>query len=501
MTRFRQTQSRSRMGQLAAGILAGVVLAVGGPALAADFDFSSLIARVPADANTLVLIDAEGVLNSPIAQREGWRKKQTDAYLAQTIFLPPSARFLVLAAELDLQDNLRPVWELGLINLTGTPDLISIARAQQGSLETVAGKQVVLTGRGRYIARLGDHDVAAYSPANRQSFARWLRSAEKSGSLRLSEYLQLATAHIRTDAQIVLAMDLADTIDPAAAAETLPELEIVQKREANVEQIAAILGELQGVTLSIEFGDKPVGTLRVSSRKDLSGLGSIARPLLLEVLSKLGAGVEDFSDWKVTMGSTSFSLKGELSEPGMRRIFSILEVPRGDFSGESTASESDEMSVKAATSKKYFEALRKLMDDLQKTLKDTRDNHAVWMERYARKIDDLPILNVDEDLLTYAGNVSNSFRYQALTRRRAGITMGTRAKQTGYSTRYAYARNPYTGYGRYAYSTTKDQPDRTKIRREEMAKASEVRFSEWKQIEDGMVALRRTLTERYQIEF
>lgn len=79
--------------------------------------------------------------------------------------------------------------------------------------------------------------------------------------------------------------------------------------------------------------------------------------------------------------------------------------------------------------------------------------------------------------------------------------MGTRAKQTGYSTRYAYARNPYTGYGSYAYATVKDQPDRTKIRREEMAKASEVRFSEWKQIEDGMVALRRTLTERYQIEF
>jgi len=43
--------------------------------------------------------------------------------------------------------------------------------------------------------------------------------------------------------------------------------------------------------------------------------------------------------------------------------------------------------------------------------------------------------------------------------------------------------------------------DANAIRALEKGSAKGVQFSEWKQIEDGLVAIRRAMTERYQVEF
>ena len=43
-------------------------------------DFSSLVRRVPADANAVVLIDSGRLLDSPIAVRGGWKKKYMADY-------------------------------------------------------------------------------------------------------------------------------------------------------------------------------------------------------------------------------------------------------------------------------------------------------------------------------------------------------------------------------------------------------------------------------------
>ena len=85
----------------------------------------------------------------------------------------------------------------------------------------------------------------------------------------------------------------------------------------------------------------------------------------------------------------------------------MLELPSTKFSTlkdelpDTPSSSSPSEASKAAASKTYFKSIAVLIEDLRKTLGDTRDNHAVWMERYGRKVDALPILNVDETLLAW----------------------------------------------------------------------------------------------------
>ena len=44
-------------------------------------------------------------------------------------------------------------------------------------------------------------------------------------------------------------------------------------------------------------------------------------------------------------------------------------------------------------------------------------------------------------------------------------------------------------------------PERAQIRLEEHVNAAQVKISEMKQIKDGMVQIRRAMTERYNAEF
>lgn len=86
----------------------------------------------------------------------------------------------------------------------------------------------------------------------------------------------------------------------------------------------------------------------------------------------------------------------------------------------------------------------------------------------------------------------------------AALRGGVREAQPVYQS-YSYgagAVGPYGSYGGYSFSgTVRVSPDRAQIRIEEHANATQVRIAEMKQIEDGMVQIRRAMTERYNIEF
>src|SRR4051794_15276361 len=83
------------------------VMVTAGPALA---DFKSLVARVPGDANALVLIDVQQVLNSSVAVRENWKGKMDAAGAERPRFLPPGATRVAMAALIDPLDE-GSIWE------------------------------------------------------------------------------------------------------------------------------------------------------------------------------------------------------------------------------------------------------------------------------------------------------------------------------------------------------------------------------------------------------
>jgi len=490
------------------------------PGMAAQ-PFDELLRRVPPGANAIVIMDVERCLSCSMATKEKWHDKRESAYVDRPIILPPEADNIVLAAQLDPMADMEARWELAVMQLHEPIAIRSIARAEGGYVDTVNGLESAWTPSNAYFVKLDDRHLGMMYPANRQFVSRWSTYGTENQEIRISPYLRSAADAFEDSGQIMMAIDLRDMPQEHRIRERLADSPVIPDKLKNDDTLiddalVDAVTSIQGIVLNVDIDSKARGRMRVDFASDISILKPFAKPLVLEVMDKMGAVIIDFNDWKVTVEDMSIVMEGDLSADGLRRIFSILEVPTAKFSSLSDQTAAPSSSQQPATeevigrvSKSYFGSIETLMKDLRSNLKPNNGSHAVWFERYARKIDRLPILNVDEVLLEFGAQVGESFRTIAYARRGASAKRGIQntATQKAYS---SYGTRNYGRYGRSGYGrgyrggggtsrTASNQ--RMTIRAQTDATANKVRYSEWNELENGMAGMRKTMTQKYKIEF
>ena len=254
-----------------------------------------------------------------------------------------------------------------------------------------------------------------------------------------------------------------------------------------------------GITIGLTVDKDRTGQVALDFGKDADALKPILNKLVDAVLQRVGASTDEFTEWKWTVKGSRVTGTGPISPGSGRRLLSILEPPSITQVMSAASSEAPSDNKVGKTSQKYCKSIQVLLDDLSKTLHKTKDNHALWFERYGRKIDDLPKLNVDPDLLDFSAKVSSSLRYQGQVQRMSNIQAGTRTVQSGAN--YASGAGYVGPYGAYGWYKGVNSQAADTIQAEQNQAAKQVRFSEWKQIEDGLADIRRTMTEKYQLEF
>lgn len=464
------------------------------PACGAD----DLIQRIPSGANALMVIDVSSLESSPLAQAQGWAKKHEAAFVERPMMLPPEATRIVLGSQLNFASEMNVEWQVAAMNLVEPLSLRSIARAEGGYLDKIAKADCVWVPSDAYFVSLEPKQLGVVFPANRQLASRWTQDLT---SGVLSNYLSTANRQVDKTNQIVMAVDLRDVPQPHRLREHLKSSPATNALSSKLDAIETLVLGIQGVTLRVAVGQSAKGTLRVDFSDSPAVLGAQAKPLVLEALDNFGAKLPGLDQWTAKIELRSIVLEGTFSTDALRRVFSLLELPSTKFSTlkdelPDTPSESSSASpaAKAAASKAYFKGVSVLIEDLRKTLGDTRDNHAVWMERYARKVDALPVLNVDDDLLAWGARVGETFRVMALAERSGGLKSGVRKSSVYGNYQYAYDSNGYTNF-------RSNQSVKAQIDTEEKAQAKAVRFNNWKEIEDATAAIRKEMTKRYQTEF
>ncbi len=186
-------------------------------------------------------------------------------------------------------------------------------------------------------------------------------------------------------------------------------------------------------------------------------------------------------------------------------MFSIVELPTAKFSmlkDEGDAPEEVNESLIRESSLTYYRATDVLLKDLKRELRGNKASSAI-MERYARRIDRMPILHVDDDLLDYGSNLAETLRVIALSKRQGGIQSGVGTAGMGgggysnYSYGYGYSGNRGDRYAGARASAA----DRTTIKSQAMAESKNVRVEGAKLIADATAQIRRHMTQKYQVEF
>jgi hypothetical protein len=113
---------------------------------------------------------------------------------------------------------------------------------------------------------------------------------------------------------------------PERLEERMSQSAVLQDRSIDHRAAAEALADLRGLTLGARVTKRVHGVLRIDFDRDITVLADVAKPLFLETLGEAGAAIDEFADWDVNVSEKRISLEGDLTQDGLRRLFSFLEI-------------------------------------------------------------------------------------------------------------------------------------------------------------------------------
>lgn len=485
-------------------------------------ELSQILRYVPTDANALLIVNAKKVFESEVGRDQAWKQAYEKNYAVTPVLMPPDAQLFVLGARINYE-AFAPQWEVAVADLANPPTVQAIVEKSRGTPDEIAGLQAVETLRDLYIVSLGGSMFSARRPANRQAVAQWLRDAQSRQAPMLSTYLTEQAKYPETvGTEIILALDLHDLIRPADVLKAMQASPVVGEAAIQPQQVADVLGSIRGITLGVRVTNRIYGKLKVDFENDAAPLSAIAQPLLVELASEAGAMLEEFSEWKAAVAGKSLTWEGELTRPGLRQLFSFLELdatPINNAPQQASAESAVEESNKPYLTKQYFDAVQKDLNDLSHEKGAVSYGQiGLWFDKYAKRIEKMPTLYVDDDMVDYGMWVAQELRDATAAIQGVGIRSGARAAQVTPNvagTAVAGGYGPYNQYGVYGYGwrpygggyaamqwEVQDvSSQRRAIRAEERAKGSTQARDIMAEIRTETQKVRRQMTERYKMEF
>jgi hypothetical protein len=491
-------------------------------AFAAD-EFQDLVNQIPRSANAVVLLNMEKAKNSPLGIKENWKSKIEKAFEAGLFRVPPQATRFVLASEIDFEFK-EPLWEVAIIDVNENFSMEKIAEKRQGTTDTIENLPAIALPNDTYLVQLGPKTLGAMAPANRQTVVRWIREIRKPSPQPLSPYLQKAAVFSdKTGSEIIMAIDLDGMMSFKRVGKYLKSKQKeLDEWGANLIDVTNLLSEIQGMRIGVRIGDPSSAMVAVDLRGDATPIKSFAKPLFLQILSDLGASSDNLNSWTAQAKKNEISLAGKLDRSGLRRLLSVVDAPAIDDDAVANSSEvspGELPAVQAKAAREHFRAVTEMFDDLKDDMKSSRNlaSTQLWFDKYAKRIERLPVLNVDPELLDYSAFVASQLRKASLASKTMGIQSGVRQAQitTADVAPYAVGTSRWGRYGYYGgYGGARGyavydrgaemkavESERRVVRAEEKAVAA----TDIQQLRQDIIAattdMRRKMTQKYKVEF
>jgi len=264
---------------------------------------------------------------------------------------------------------------------------------------------------------------------------------------------------------------------------------------ASVQGFRIIIGRknLDECIISMDFGSSPVYFLPA------------AKDFFVEMMSRNSSTVLEASKWVASMDGNTIAFRGTVSVETIDQLLGVYTIQRqaaniataGLEPLEDTTSES----VKLEATKNYFAKSTNLINRVQDYSAKNTGERAQWNGHMARRIDELPTLNVDPDLVNFGVKVAEGLRGNMVALQETNIKVGAAAAvdgaggpQVGYSSGY----NGYGGYGGYYYNDS-NSPYKYNAVAQAQGNYS---YKELIAAIDTLEAeVRRKMTDKYKVQF
>jgi len=474
----------------------GIVAALSwsGRCEAAEESWQPLMDRAPADANVLLMVHADKVRSSGFAKTSGWNSAEAATGGMRSLLHRDEVRRAVFAARLNLGD-LSPNWEPGVIETKSAVTLTSFAAEVRSPHEMLGATTAVRLPIDAYLLQFSPQMLGLLGPADRQKAVQWARSSAR--NLESAYLTKIAEFPETVGTEIMLGIDLTDAADVNRVRSTFAESPVLREAKIDPGTAAQIVPSIQGMALGVRVLDQASGMIRIDFAADPSALSAVMKPLLLERLAARGLMIEDFRSWTPDIQGKTVYVGGKLTPVGLSLLLSLVEpeLPSNEVAAASSGpalTSGTPATVMVEKSRQHFMKTKNLITEVRFPSSDLKIVSAgafgAWIDRQARRIDMLPILDVDPELLDYSQGVAQSLRVTAGKQRGATISASASSNR----------RTRYTDYNNQTYVTESENQIQSRM---ETAAANLSHVEVMRMIDDETAAIRRRLTERYRVEF
>jgi len=446
------------------------------------------------NANAIIFFNVNQVMNSPLATSQNWKEDFDKAYASGLVAVPPATGQLMISSELDIS-TWKPNLTTAVFELNEAFGLNVVGRQYAGVPDTIGNQASLLLSQGVYVIQAGERRAAVISSGNRQVVSRWLQNAAKPSADALTDYLQAAAARVKIS-DIVLAIDLQNAFPLAVIESKLKSSPLFAKQtDEERSATARLLHSLKGLTLEVIVKQVADSRLVVDFGNDISGsaIAQHGKEILIEALSDVGLMMDDLQSWNGRAEGNRYILQGKLSGDGIRSVMRLIELPIGNFvTDEKRLPSGNNESQIAYTTQQYFRSIQKVMaqiDEITKRDDVAISRYAKWFSNWADEIDALPILNVDPSLIEFSQKLSQSFRQCSDAIAGIRIQAGARGAQV------------WNGVGEYYIWTNEQSTARNALRKEEQARGITSARGIYREVQNGLQEVRRTMVDKYKLDF
>jgi hypothetical protein len=470
--------------------------------------FQSMGQRLPAQANAIVAINVAKVLETPYAKAE-WTPSTIDAWAKQPVMIPPGARRLLMAAEVQ-SSSMESYWEMALTEFAPgkLPDVKAMAAAEGGTIDRVWDLDAVASPINAYFVPLDRVTLASITPANRSAIAKWVRTPTSQpgpGGNVTSEYIRGVVGKLSDqNTDIVMAMDLDGAFGVPLIRRWLDENELKTAKREELDQIARTLGSMKGITLVMNVDKEVKGTATVDFGMEASILGPSAKQILGGVLDAAGLHLDEVDGWDAKANGKQVTFTGAMSTPSLRKLLGIVQSPIPAATAVAKDGQPNTQGAipadPAQASQRYFKVICGNLDNFKAT--SSPSAAAQWARATSKRIDQLPILNVDPVLVQWGSMVSLKLKQVG-----AGMLVG----QTSMNARVAGITDPsyvgvYDNEGNYHTDVDRAAVEQTKQQRrqaalEQKAAAQQQAAQILQEIAETRPQIRQAMVEKYKVEF
>jgi hypothetical protein len=500
--------------RLAAALAVALVATAAAPAAPLD----EMLKDLPDSCNAVFLVNFRAIINSPLGVSRGWGQRNQQNFAAGMTSLPPITDRALVGMHID-PSTLHHTWKIKMLQLTQDVPMEQIASHEQATLEKVSGFPVVLS-RGEYFVGLSPRRIAEAHPADRQKLSRWLAFCKSNTKPVLSQYLQDAVGGAGLGAQAMIAVDLQDVFDIDGIRRRIKGATWLEGKKVNTEAVILALSNIVGLKVNIRVEKEIEGEIRLDFSESADALAPIAKEFILGVMQNMGAALDDIQSWKPSIQVNAILLRGTLTERGAKLLLSPVDnqltgtAYTGTGPAKPAAPGTPGADPKAMASLMYYRSLTTLLDELRNE-RNTKSisQRGYWYQQYAAKIDSLPLLNVDPDLLKFGAALSQTLRKMAnvgqIVKRQNETIQANQldyvptVQPTNWGGGGGYG--PYGGYG-WGYTTYQQGYTSNYGQIRDMCTSNannEKAFREatWSNIDNGLAELRRKMTEKHMVQF